>query len=244
MKIQLISDTHTFDYTINPEADIVVHCGDSSNGDFKYILQFKEKCDELNKPHIYIVGNHDAYGKSYEQLYNELYIYKINYLTHGKSFTFMDKTFVGGTLFTDFTLNSNNDPTLIDKFKQEAKHCVNDFYHIRKENRLITPEDYITLHNLDWNWISKFKNNPNVIVCTHFPPHPSALSEYWKERGGFLNPYFINTKSLDGFYYWLSGHVHHHFNYQVDTCNFICNPLGYPNEAYLNGFHPNYLIEV
>jgi hypothetical protein len=61
---------------------------------------------------------------------------------------------------------------------------------------------------MDWNWIQKYKNNPNVVVCTHFPPNPVALSEYWKVNGVTLNPYFINTKNLEGFTLWVHGHTH------------------------------------
>lgn len=251
MKIFLCSDLHfnsrtsvdSFIKTIpnSDNYDCVVVCGDISNGQFdiaEYFFSF------FDKPLFFTLGNHDYYNQSVEDCQKWASNLPYNYLTAGKSFSFMDKTFIGGTLFTDFTLNSNNDPRLIDKFKQEAKLLIYDFYYIKKENRLITPEDYVTLHNLDWNWINKFKNDPNVIVCTHFPPNPIALSDYWKERGGLLNSYFINTKSLDGFYYWLSGHVHHHFNYKIDTCNFICNPFGYAHEAYLSEFKHNYIINV
>lgn len=210
-----------------------------SNGDIVDVLDFRDRCEDLNKPYIFIVGNHDAYGKSFDELYAELDEYEINYLTQGKEFKFQDKIFVGGTFFTDFTYGSSDELSVY--FNQKyAQLGIADFIHIKNTDT----SDYITRHNKDWNWIQKYKNNPNVIVCTHFPPNPVALTDYWKINGGTLNPYFINTKKLNGFTLWVSGHVHDAFDKTADNCRVVCNPSGYKNEHNYNGFTSNLLIEI
>lgn len=242
IKIQLLSDTHTYNYTLNPEVDIIIHCGDISNGDFKFIDEFINKCGDI--PYLYIPGNHCFYNKSIEDLYNYLEHNNVNYLKEGKEFNFNGYTFIGGTFFTDFTLYTNNDPLLIDKNKFNAKYCINDFKSINYQNRLITPEDYITFHNIQWNWIQQYRNKENVIVCTHFPPSYKSVTDYWKENGVGLNPYFVTDKNLKGLKYWFHGHVHNYFDYIQDDCRVICNPFGYKNEQEINGFISDLIIEV
>ena len=61
MKIQLISDTHTYDYDISPEADVIVHAGDFSNN-LRGCLDFVDICKSQNKEYVFCLGNHDYYG--------------------------------------------------------------------------------------------------------------------------------------------------------------------------------------
>lgn len=121
-----------------------------------------------------------------------------------------------------------------------AELGISDFTYIRDTST----SDYVTRHNMDWSWIQKYKNNPNVVVCTHFPPNPVALSDYWKVNGVTLNPYFINTKNLEDFNLWLCGHVHDAFDKTADGCRVVCNPYGYTTEQHINGFIHNLLIEI
>ena len=245
MKIQLISDTHTYSVEISEEADLVVHAGDIGNGHIGHILNFVDACKNKNKDYVLVLGNHDFYGlQKISNVYKELDKYNINYLTAGKEFNYKGFTFVGGVFFTDFTLNAKG-PWDIDKNKSDAKRSISDFFEILNDkNQFITPEEYITLHNIDWNWIQQYRNKPNTIVITHFPPNPVALHDYWKEHGGSLNSYFINTKDLTGFKYWLCAHVHDAFDKTVDGCRVINNAYGYRSEQNLNGYVNKLLIEV
>jgi predicted phosphodiesterase len=61
MKIQILSDTHTFDYDIADEAEVVVHAGDFSNN-LRGCLEFVDVCKSLNKQPLFVLGNHDYYG--------------------------------------------------------------------------------------------------------------------------------------------------------------------------------------
>lgn len=245
MKIQLISDTHTYPIFISEEADLIVHAGDIGNGHIGHILSFVDACKNKNKDYVLVLGNHDFYGRqTISNVYKELDKYNINYLTSGKEFNYQGFTFVGGVFFTDFTLNAL-DELDVDKNKLSAQQHITDFFEILNDNKkFITPEDYVTLHALDWNWIQKYRNKTNVVVVTHFPPNPIALSPYWKKHGGALNAYFINTKNLKGFKYWLTGHVHDAFDKEVDGCRVINNAYGYSSEQNLNGFDKNKLIEL
>ena len=64
MKIQLLSDTHGFDYDISEEADVIVHAGDFSNS-LRGVVDFAEYCQDMGKDYVFALGNHDYYGFVY-----------------------------------------------------------------------------------------------------------------------------------------------------------------------------------
>lgn len=248
-KLQIISDTHTQDYELNADADLIVHLGDFSNGRSEYIDEFVNKCKDINKPYVFVLGNHDFYHRYIEDVYKELDDKGYNYLTTGKEFKFQDKTFVGGTLWSNFRASKvqNTKPIQFDKNKEYAKACVNDFNYIYYKNRLITPEDYITLFNEDYNWINKYRGRDDVVVMTHFPANICCLDPYWGNHptGQFLNPYFINDLDCTGFPLILSGHTHTAIDKVVDGTRFIINPFGHFMERIKgNGYRENLLIKV
>jgi hypothetical protein len=195
---------------LNLDADFIIHCGDASNGEFKYIDEFVNKCKEAKKPYVFVLGNHDFYNNDMEDVYKELHSKGYNYLTEGKEYNHNGYTFVGGTLWTNFHQNKleYSNPYQLDINKLNAKQCVNDFYCIRYKGRLVTPNDYITFFNKDWNWIQQYRNKPNTIVVTHFPLHQCCLDPYWANHptGKLLNPYFINDLDCTGFSLVLNGH--------------------------------------
>lgn len=248
MKIQLISDTHGFDYNIAEEADVIVHAGDFSNS-VRGVVNFANICKKANKDFVFALGNHDFYTTDLNYTIDFIKTnYPNNALLFDNSITIKDKTFVGGTLFTNFRANviEHTDPLQWSKNKNIAQGCVYDFVQIQYKGRLITADDYVTLFNLYYNNIMKYKNKKDVVVVTHYPPHLACLDPFWanhpSESG--LNPYFINDLDVKGFDVWLSGHTHTAVDTVVDGCRLVVNPLGYRNEQALNGFRNNLIIEV
>lgn len=246
MKIQILSDTHGFDYSISPEAELIVHAGDFSNG-LKGCTEFVEKCKAVNKEHVFVLGNHDYYSTN---LYSTLEFFKqnpkYNVLSYDNSFKFKDYTFVGGTLFSNFRQNtystSNQDAVKYNMYF--AERGIYDFIAILSENnKFITAEEYVTLFNKTLANINKYRYKKNVIVLTHFPPHLACLDKQFE--GSPLNPYFINSLDVEGFKLWISGHTHSAIDTVVDDCRLIVNPLGYPKEQEEgNGFRPNLVIDI
>lgn len=249
LKFQLISDTHTQDYSLNPDADLIIHCGDYGNGRIQYIDEFVNKCKDINKPYVFVLGNHDFYHRYIEEVYKELDTKGYNYLKAGKEFKFQDKTFVGGTLFTNFRANHNQytNPIQFDKDKEIAGLNISDFFVTYHQDKLVTPEDYHSLFNEEWNWIQQYRGRDDVIVITHFPTHLACLDPYWGNHptGQFLNPYFINDLDCTGFPLILSGHTHTAIDKVVDGTRFIINPFGHFMERIKgNGYRENLLIEI
>lgn len=253
MKIQLLSDTHGFDYDISEEADVIVHAGDFSNG-LRGVVGFAEHCQDMGKNFVFALGNHDYYRSN---VYGTINFLKANYpnnaLLFDNSVTIKDHTFVGGTLFTNFRANriQHEDPLKFDEYKSNAEAWVYDFTQIligdgNKGERPVKADDYVTLFNLYYNNIQKYKNKKNVVVVTHFPPHLACLDPYWGTHptASCLNPYFINDLDVKGFKLWLSGHTHTAVDETVDGCRLVINPLGYPDEHGKNGYNSKLIIEV
>ena len=69
LKIQLLSDTHCQDYTLSLDADLIVHLGDEGNGDRIFIQEFVAKCRVIDKPYIFVAGNHSSYNSDITALY-------------------------------------------------------------------------------------------------------------------------------------------------------------------------------
>ena len=245
MKAQIISDTHTFDYSIHPDADILIHAGDISNGDLSHYFHLRKMCAHANIPYVIAPGNHCSFGWDIDEFYKELDRLKINYLTDGKTFEFGGYTFVGGTLHSNFQLYST-DPVEIDRFREYAQHNIYDFISIKHNGELIQTAEYITRFNKQLNWINQFRNKDKVVGLTHFVPNPLGMDPFYGDNPRYrdLNPYFVNNIDLKGFKLWIAGHTHTAIDAEKDGCRLIINPLGYPNEQGNNGFKEHLLLEL
>ncbi|MDM1328932.1 metallophosphoesterase family protein [Acinetobacter indicus] len=249
MKLQILSDTHNSEYHLSNKADVIIHAGDFSNR-LSGVIDFTESCKRLNKNFIFVLGNHDYYGSNYNQVIDFLKDnFPQNALTDNNYIRIQNKTFVGGTLFTNFRTNSPlTTPSMLENYKKDAEQSIYDFYQIMIDNdhRTITANDYIELFKKYHENIMKFKDQDNVIVITHFPPHLACLDPYWGTHpvASALNPYFINDLDVKGFKLWVSGHTHTSVDTVVDGCRLVINPLGYPPEQGKNGFRENLIIEV
>lgn len=241
MKIQLISDTHGYDYEIDKDADVIVHAGDFSNS-YSGILAFHQRCKDLNKEYIAVLGNHDYYRVVLDNFQDSLISQGIKLLTQNNSIEINGYTFVGGTLFTNFRHNRIGDCIQFDTNKKLAEDCVYDFLQIGYKEKLVGTNDYVTFFNTYYNNINKYRNKDNVIVVTHFPPHVDCTAPAYLKSD--LNPYFINDLDLQGFKLWLCGHIHHFVDIERDGCRIVSNPLGYLKEQGLNGFKSKFILDI
>ena len=86
MKLQILSDTHCYDYTLDPTADLIVHAGDFGNNGMYFLLEFANKCNKMSIPYVIVPGNHDLYSTEMTAILNYLDSLNINYLKDGKEF--------------------------------------------------------------------------------------------------------------------------------------------------------------
>jgi predicted phosphodiesterase len=83
------------------------------------------------------------------------------------------------------------------------------------------------------------KNNDNCIIITHHIPSESLIDIKYKTRKMLpYNQWFycdldnlikLNKNKIK---YWIYGHTHMASIKIIDEIQFLCNPIGYPNENF------------
>lgn len=245
MKLHVLSDLHMeFQYFDIPrnDADLVILAGDISNG-----VAGVEWANNLDKPFIYVPGNHEYYGHEIVEMGDALQ-HSVRDLVSSHvlniDYTIIDDVcFIGATLWSDFELYDDS------IFRKEmAARSINDFNLIKYNDRNFTPDEAQNAFNYAVNYIRdllKIKQDYKRVVITHFLPHPNSIAD--KYNGDSLNPYFcsdlswlIEEQQPD---LWIHGHTHEVCDYKIGKTRVVCNPRGYPGE-HNKGFNPNLVIEV
>lgn len=250
MKLNILSDLHLGVSGLQRprnDADMVVLAGD--------IARPREAaCWALgfDKPVLYVLGNHEFYGSSIDGAAAEL-----KRLCAGTHVHVLDDSeiviggvrFLGTTLWTDFMLFGEGDAraAAID----EATRLMRDFSRIRIGDALFTPADSAALFERHAGWLDRRLETPHAgatVVITHHAP--SRQSIHPRFAGSPLNAGFVSDAAqlagADRARWWIHGHTHDSFDYDLHGTRVVCNPRGYA-KAGLNEnprFDPNLTIEV
>lgn len=248
MKIQIISDLHqefgmtelSFD-----NADIVVIAGDVNLGT-KGIEWIKTKI--INKPVIYVLGNHEYYKGSYPKTLNKIKKASENTSIHVLEDQFIDiddVRFHGCTLWTDFSIFG--DPMEYGIICQSA---MNDYKMIKRDPSYYKMRtlDIYKIHQFSRLWLDSSLQNSDKsknIVITHHAPTLRSVPEQSKNdpinaayASGMQD--FIIKHQPD---FWIHGHIHTPAHYKIGKTEVICNPHGYIDEPH-NGFEKELIIEL
>lgn len=259
MKIKVFSDIHldhrfsAVDNSFYPgKGDILILAGDilavryfKTNGDMNaYYKEFLQVCSNNFEHVLYVIGNHEAYGYNYEGAFNTL---KKNvpsnfHILENETLKIGDWNFIGSTFWTNFR---NENPIEM----MEAECMMNDYKLIRigSNYRKLRATDVVKFYNNSRDYLlSQLETlKDNVFVITHHAPSYRSIHERFKSSA--CNSAYCNN--LDGMIenhpqikYWVHGHVHSPFNYMIEQCNVICNPVGYPREDVV--YDPNLYIKL
>jgi len=247
MKIQLFSDLHiefeNFDAACD-QADVVVFAGDIEIG-VKGIRWLNSL--GLDKPVIYVLGNHEYYKNTYPKLVAKARA-EISgnniHLLENESITIDGVHFHGCTLWTDFKLFG--DPKIAGS---ECQQVMTDFRKIRKlpGYSKLRALDVSLIHQKSRKWLGEsltHSTGQNVVVTHHAPSLQSAPDQYKEDI--VTSAYASNMESFIAEYkpdIWLHGHMHNSSDYMVGACRVVCNPRGYKGEFNEN-FEHEMLIEV
>jgi len=251
MKLQILSDVHLGFGDLDvpaTDADVVVLAGDI--GRPKEAVQWAHR---LEKPVVYVAGNHEFYGGMMDHVLAEL-----RSLTAGGPIHFLDEDecvlggvrFLGCTLWTDMSLFGDGPER--ELALRAAWQGMRDFQRIRVTGgRPFTPDDMIQRSRRHLAWLERRLAEPSAlptVVVTHHAP--SRRSIHPQFAGAVINACYIND--LEHLFgggrarLWVHGHTHHSFDYAVRGTRVVCNPRGYLfGDTHQNRrFDPARVIEV
>lgn len=228
LHLEFIHDLFPGERLISPAhgADLLVLAGDIGNG-----TQAIELFGDWPVPVLYLAGNHEFYGHSMERVRIDL-----RKAAAGTSITFLDNDvadfggvrFLATTLWTDYRLDLNRTQR---QQMETAELSINDHRRIRVGKGKFTTQRALEEHETARTWLEAELARPNdgkTVVISHHGPHP--LSVHPRYSGDSVNAAFVSDLSelLPKADLWLHGHVHDSFDYNVDKCRVVANPLGYP----------------
>lgn len=211
MQVQLISDVHLeFGSFELPEsdADLIVAAGDIGIG-----TSGIEWLARLEKPVIYVAGNHEFYGLEYNDT-----VTRIREASRGGNVKFLenDSVIIGGVRFLGCSLWTDLGGSENENFER-LKKSVNDFRKVKMGDRPFNHDDFLRLHESSRKWLEEALAEPfegkTVIVTHHAPTFWS-----WQERfdDPMLHAYCNDLKSLlheHEINFWLHGHTHFVLDY-------------------------------
>ncbi len=249
MKIRILSDLHLefgklelsdIDY------DIAILAGD---------IHIKDKAIEWiqanipNKPVLYVLGNHEFYGKTYPKLITELKDKTKNsniHILENDLVTIDGVNFLGATLWTDFKAYGN--PRIAGYHCQQI---MTDFKKIRllPKYSKIRSIDLATIHSQSIKWLEnklkQHKGDKNIVITHHGPSKKSVLERYIDDlsTAAYVSNLdeFVLEHSPD---YWIHGHLHNSVDYTIGSCRVICNPRGYAPDDLNLDFDDKLLITI
>jgi Icc-related predicted phosphoesterase len=248
MKIQIYSDLHLEFAPFTPpetDAEIVILAGDIHIG--QRGLEWAKDAFQ-NKTVIYVLGNHEYYGKAIPKLTAKLRDEAFGSQVHileNERLEIKGIEFLGCTLWTDFKLFNN---PLIASYK--AQEMINDYKKIRitPEFRKLRAVDTARFHAESVKWLEdQFKTSQaqKRVIITHHAPSPLSLVNTL--RCNFLGAAYASA--LDDLVIhseanlWIHGHNHEHFDYALGQTRVLCNPRGYPDEKN-SKFNPTLVVAL
>ncbi|MGR8932131.1 MAG: metallophosphoesterase [Gammaproteobacteria bacterium] len=242
MRINYFSDVHLEFGEQRPpdvDADVII-----AAGDIGVFTQGVEWLKALNKPVIYVAGNHEFYGGEYHEVMRAL---KEQCL--GSKILFMEKDqhviqgvrFLGCTLWTDLFVDGDEKAAAIGK-------TLNDFRKIRFNAEPFNQSHFSTLHKEAKEWLEKQLAIPypgQTIVVTHHAPTewswietPNALKKmaYCNDLKWLFHEYEITA--------WFHGHVHNMGDYRIADARILSNTRGYVGRRTVAAFDINKTVEI
>ncbi|GAB4361794.1 MAG: metallophosphoesterase family protein [Kiloniellaceae bacterium] len=249
VRLAVMSDLHLefapYDPVFESDVDLVVLAGDIHRPGVMAV----EWAANLGVPSVLVMGNHEAYGSDLAaerqrmrdaasdtactMLENEAHVFRKG-----------DRQLrvLGATLWTDFALLGNGPRDLITA-KEMGKKQLNDFRMIRKDDRRLSPEDTITMHEESLDFLRRTLTEPfegDTLIVTHHAPTPYSSPQQY--IGGELSPCFASNLddfvAASGANLWVHGHTHSNADMTLGRTRLVTRQRGYPGEPTFAAFEP------
>lgn len=254
MKLKLWSDLHlefskSFDHIWTPSDEdketILLLAGDIHLGSSAAIF-IEELCKSF-KHVLYIHGNHEYYGRDFNNTIEDWKRYEEN---GPKNFHFLRNDwrildgvrFLGGTMWTSF---DNADPMAM----RTALREINDYQEIHCEGEKIRPSFIYREHMKFMDFLEEKLAEPfegKTVVMTHHSPG-NAVKRNGRICGLSDHCYYADLEHMIGYTniaIWVHGHTHQNADYMVNETRVVCNPYGYHRMATNPNFNKDLILEV
>ena len=217
--------------------EICILAGDIGNPYQSNYNMFMEFISKNYKKSFVISGNHEYYNKT--KTIQETNEFMENYFQQFNNISFLNNNyeiyenycFIGTTLWSKI-INPN--------------YKINDIYNIPNFDYI----QYNRLNMLSVDFLEDaLQKNKNCIVITHHVPSSSLIDVKYKTQQ--LLPYnqwfYCNMDDLfekneNKIKYWIYGHTHTQSNVIINEIQFLCNPIGYPNENTFLDFQKTFTL--
>jgi predicted phosphodiesterase len=253
-KLQILSDLHNEFYgkfiqipdIANTDADIIILAGDIDKGT-NGVGWAIEQSEKLNKPIIYVPGNHEYYGYDIQHNLAEMRWLAEGtevYVLDNDSITIQGVRILGSTLWTDY----NVDPaTSQAKAMSIVGQALNDHFLIRYNEAKFSPAHALELHYESLAWLqvelAKEVSTPTVVVTHHGPSIHCQHRDFplGAISTGFHSAleYLVAEADL-----WIYGHTHSNLDTVVEGTRLVANQYGYVARDIADDFDPNFIVEV
>lgn len=234
MKLNVLSDVHLSKAGLelpSNDADAIVLAGDVARPEAAM-----EWARRIDKPVLYVPGNHEFYGGTLSGTVDrlrELAAGSNVRVLHDDEAVVAGVRFLGSTLWTDFLLFGDGQARAAAV--SEALQRMHDFSRIyldEERQQVFTPLHAASLFVRHSAWLDDMLRKPfdgQTVVITHHAP--SARSIEARFQGSLLNACFASDaeRLLRGgrAAAWVHGHMHHSVDYVLDGVRVVSNPRGY-----------------
>ncbi|MBK1667006.1 hypothetical protein CKO28_02975 [Rhodovibrio sodomensis] len=197
-------------------------------------------CDEIGLPAIYVMGNHEHYGRDYHQNREMARALaeqteNVHLLDPGVVHLEIDGQpvrVIGATLWTDYCLKGK---AVQDFAMQAAQMSMNDHRLIRCGDDRFTPGDAHAAHRAELAFIrdelAKPFDGPTIVVTHHAP---SIRCQDAKYATSSVAPAFCSDLedfvAESGADLWVCGHTHGDCDFMLGNTRVVSNQHGYLNE--------------
>ncbi len=235
------------------DVDVLLIAGDIA-GSYERELQFFKglKTDTPNTKVIAVAGNHLGYEynpmlasycneigtKQWSIDYLKLKLTELDMYYLDNDYLEIDNYIIfGGTMYSDYNITNNKDLAIYS-----GEQYLNDFRYVyiqdKKIIRRIKATDYIKYHKLFIRKLNKCikETKKDIIVLSHFAPSINSISSKYLDTGNIhinasyasnMEDYIMQNKRIK---YWIHGHCHDSFDYEIGQCRILCQPYGYTHE--------------
>lgn len=228
MKVRIYSDLHLefakFKIPVLEHEDktILILAGDIGVG-----LEHRYWVEQLCKRFfaiIYVLGNHEFYGKEYEDIKRR---WKIVSYEVGNLFVLDNEiATINGTKFLGTTLWTEIDP--VEQIN--ASMFMTDYRVIKVGKDILTPYHTITWHREAVDFLHR-EIEPGCIIVSHHAPHVLSTKKFTDRNGsyGINSAYYTDLTDLiqHDVSLFIHGHTHDNNDYMIGNCRVVSNPRGY-----------------